>query len=127
MAWTWTTRIIQTLLAAAYILFGILILSTHNLQMEHFTSTYGYSVSFMYLVGIVELAAGIGLLIGLRHPRTALLSAGVIAMIMASAMLTHIQSHEGMRSSVLPLIFLLMAIFVVVRSSVRIEKKRVAV
>ncbi|WNR44176.1 DoxX family protein [Paenibacillus roseipurpureus] len=111
----WTTRIIQTLLAAAYVMFGILKLFTHDLQVEIFTSTYGYSVSFMYLVGAVELAAGLGLIVGLWRPRLALISGGVIAVIMACAMLTHIRSHEGMRTSVLPLIFLGMAIFVVVR------------
>ena len=42
---TWTTRIIQILLAAAYVMFGILKLSAHELQMEVFTSTYGYSVT----------------------------------------------------------------------------------
>ena len=114
---TWTTRIIQILLAAEYVMFGILKLSTHDLQMEVFTSTYGFSVGFMYIVGAVELVAGFGLIIGLWHPRIALLSTGVIAMIMASAMLTHIRSHEGMRTAVLPIIFLFMAIFIVVRSS----------
>jgi uncharacterized membrane protein YphA (DoxX/SURF4 family) len=114
---TWTTRIIQILLAAAFVMFGILKLSTHELQMEVFTSTYGYSVGFMYIVGAVELVTGIGLIIGLWHPRIALLSGGVIAMIMASAMLTHIRSHEGMRTSVPLLIFLAMAIFLVIRSS----------
>ncbi|CAN7745426.1 DoxX family protein [Paenibacillus sp. LjRoot153] len=121
---TWTTRIIQILLAAAFVMFGILKLSTHDLQMEVFTSTYGYSVGFMYIVGAVELVAGVGLIIGLWHPRVALLSAGVIAMIMASAMLTHIRSHEGMRTSVLPLIFLAMAIFIVVKSSRGRERER---
>ncbi|CAH1226020.1 hypothetical protein PAECIP111891_05879 [Paenibacillus allorhizoplanae] len=114
---TWTTRIIQILLAAAFVMFGILKLSTHDLQMKIFTSTYGYSVGFMYIVGVVELITGIGLIIGLWHPRIALLSAGVIAMIMASAMLTHIRSHEGMRTSIPPLIFLAMAIFLVARNS----------
>jgi uncharacterized membrane protein YphA (DoxX/SURF4 family) len=114
---TWTTRIIQILLAAAFVIFGILKLSTHELQMEVFTSTYGYSVGFMYIVGAVELVTGVGLIIGLWHLRIALLSAGVIAMIMASAMLTHIRSHDGMRTSVPLLIFLAMAIFLVIRSS----------
>ncbi|NOU69041.1 DoxX family membrane protein [Paenibacillus sp. LMG 31461] len=121
---TWTTRIIQILLAAAFVMFGILKLSTHELQMEVFTSTYGYSVGFMYIVGAVELVAGIGLIIGLWHPRITLLSAGVIAMIMASAMLTHIRSHDGMRSSVPLLIFLAMAIFLVIRSSRGQERAR---
>ncbi|WP_239696468.1 DoxX family protein [Paenibacillus oryzisoli] len=117
------TRIIQFLLAAAYVMFGILKLSTHELQMEVFTSTYGYSVGFMYIIGAVELVSGVGLIIGFWHPRIALLSAGVIAMIMASAMLTHIRSYEGMRTSVLPLLFLLMAMFVVASNSRRRERE----
>jgi uncharacterized membrane protein len=121
---TWTTRIIQILLAAAFVIFGILKLSTHELQMEVFTSTYGYSVGFMYIVGAVELVTGVGLIIGLWHLRIALLSAGIIAMIMASAMLTHIRSHEGMRTSVPLLIFLTMAIFLVIRSSRNRERER---
>jgi uncharacterized membrane protein YphA (DoxX/SURF4 family) len=124
MTLLWTTRIIQTLLAAAYIMFGVLKLAAHDLQMEVFTSTYGYSVSFMYIVGAVELVAGIGLIIGLWQPRLALISAGIIGMIMACAMLTHIRSHEGMSTAALPLIFLLMAIFIVARSSRGWERER---
>ncbi|WP_310502884.1 DoxX family protein [Paenibacillus qinlingensis] len=124
MAWTWTTRTIQILLAAAYVMFGVLKLSAHALQTEVFTSTYGYSVTFMYIIGAIELVAGIGLIIGLWQPRTALISAGIIGMIMASAMLTHIRSDEGMRTSLLPLIFLLMALFVIISNSRGVERKR---
>ncbi|WP_164716689.1 DoxX family protein [Paenibacillus whitsoniae] len=110
---TWTTRLLQGLLAVAFIGFGFLKLFAHPLQVDAFTGTYGYSVSFMYLVGAVELAAGAGLVLGFWQPRVALFAVGVIALIMAGAMMTHVRSAASMRTSVPPLIFLAMALWVI--------------
>ncbi|MGG1517949.1 DoxX family protein [Paenibacillus oryzisoli] len=109
----WTTCLLQGALAFAFIGFGFLKLFAHPLQVDAFTSTYGYSVSFMYLVGAVELAAGVGLVLGFWQPRVAFFAAGVIAVIMAGAMMTHVLSAASMRTSVPPLIFLAMALWVI--------------
>lgn len=110
----WTIRILQGLLAAAYLMFGIMKLSANPMQVEAFTTTYGYSLSFMYIVGAIELLAGIGLVIGFWKPRIASFSAGIIAVTMAGAVLTHIRSDQGMSVAALPLILLIFALIVAI-------------
>lgn len=115
----WTARIIQGLLAAAFLMFGFMKLSTNPMQAEAFTGTYGYGLNAMYVVGAIELLAGIGLIIGFWKPRIAFFSAGIIVIIMAGAMLTHVRSGQGMSTAALPLIFLILALIVVLRRSKR--------
>ncbi|KRF44067.1 DoxX family protein [Paenibacillus sp. Soil787] len=115
----WTIRILQGLLAAAFLMFGILKLAAHPIQVEAFTTTYGYGLSFMYIVGAIELLAGIGLIIGFWKPRIAFYSAGTIVVIMAGAMLTHVRSGQGMKAAALPLLFLMLALIVVLGRSKR--------
>lgn len=116
----WTIRILQGLLAAAFLMFGILKLTAHPIQVEAFTTTYGYGLSFMYVVGAIELLAGIGLVVGYWKPRIAFLSAGIIAVTMAGAMLTHIRSAQGMSVAAFPLILLILALIVVLWRSKRV-------
>lgn len=115
----WTIRILQGLLAAAFLMFGILKLAAHPIQVEAFTTTYGYGLSFMYVVGAIELLAGVGLVVGYWKLRIAFFSAGIITVIMAGAMLTHIRSDQGMKAAALPLFFLILALIVVLGRSKR--------
>jgi uncharacterized membrane protein YphA (DoxX/SURF4 family) len=115
----WTTRIFQGVLAVAFLMFGFMKLSTNPMQVEAFTETYGYGLNAMYVVGTIELLAGIGLIIGFWKPRIAFYSAGIIVIIMAGAMLTHVRSGQGMSTAALPLIFLILALIVVLRRSKR--------
>ena len=115
----WTIRIIQGLLASAFLMFGFMKLSANPMQVEAFTATYGYGLKAMYVVGAIELLAGIGLIIGFWKPRIAFFSAGIIAIIMAGAMLTHVRSGQGMSIAALPLIFLILALIVVLGRSKR--------
>ncbi|SDN41980.1 DoxX-like family protein [Paenibacillus sp. yr247] len=116
----WTTRIIQSLLAASYVLFGFLKLSANPIQVAVFTQTYGYSLGFMYVIGAIELLAGIGLIIGFLKPRIAFFSSGTIAIIMAGAMMNHLKSGQGMGVAIMPLILLLLALVVLLGRSKRI-------
>lgn len=109
----WTIRILQGLLAAAYLMFGFMKLSANPMQVEAFTTTYGYNLSFMYIVGAVELLAGIGLIIGFWKPRIAFFSAVIIVITMAGATLTHIRSDQGMSVAAFPIILLILALIVV--------------
>ncbi|MDQ0917946.1 DoxX family protein [Paenibacillus sp. V4I5] len=115
----WTARIIQGLLAVAFLMFGFMKLSTIPMQVEAFTVTYGYGLNAMYVVGAIELLAGIGLIIGFWKPRITFFSAGIIVIIMAGAMLTHVRSGQGMSTAALPLIFLILALIVMLRRSKR--------
>ncbi|WP_079410259.1 DoxX family protein [Paenibacillus ferrarius] len=115
----WVTRILQVLLAISYLMFGFMKVTAVPMQVEAFTTTYGYGIGFMYVVGTIELLAGIGLVIGFWKPRIAFSSAGVIVVIMAGAMLTHLKSGQGMSVAAMPLILLILALIVVIGRSKR--------
>ncbi|TXK84503.1 DoxX family protein [Paenibacillus sp. N3.4] len=110
----WTTLILQGLLALAYLMFGGLKLSGNAMQVQAFTETYGYGLGFMYVVGAIELLSAIGLIIGFWKPRIAFISAGVIAIIMAGAMLTHLKLGQGISVAGLPFILLVLAMIVLI-------------
>ncbi|NEW08955.1 DoxX family protein [Paenibacillus sp. SYP-B3998] len=108
----WTVRILQGLLSLAYFIFSFMKLSGNEMQVQSFTETYGYSVGFMYVIGVIELLAAIGLLIGFKKPRIAFYSAGVIVITMAGAVFTHLRVGQGMGMATVPLILLILALIV---------------
>jgi putative oxidoreductase len=116
----WAVRLLQGLLALAYLMFGFMKLSRNEMQVQAFTETYGYSIGFMYVVGSIELLAGIGLLIGFKKPLLAFYSAGVIVIIMAGAMLTHVKSGQGISVAAMPFVLLIVALIVVLGRAKRI-------
>ena len=109
----WIVRILQGLLALAYLMFGYLKLSGNELQAHEFTQTYGYSIGVMYIVGALEILAAIGLLIGFKKPQIAFYSAGILVLIMAGAVATHLKSGQGMSVAAMPLVLLILALIVV--------------
>ncbi|UKS25404.1 DoxX family protein [Paenibacillus sp. HWE-109] len=115
----WVVRILQALLALGYLMFGFMKLSGDPMQVEAFTTTYGYGEGFMYVVGAIELLAAIGLIIGFWKPRIAFVSAGVIVITMAGAVITHLKSGQGMGVATMPLILLIVALIIVIGRSRR--------
>ncbi len=71
---------------------------------EHF----GYSVAFMYFVGVCELAGAVGLLI----PRLATLAAAGLSILMLGAFVSHLQAGDPMQNTVVPLIALVLLMVV---------------
>ncbi|TDF98792.1 DoxX family protein [Paenibacillus piri] len=115
----WTVGIIQGLLAAAYIFFGGMKLTGNRVQAEVFTQNYHFPLAFMYAIGLVELLAAIGLIIGFKMHRVAFYSSGVIALIMAGAMFTHMSLGQGFGVWIIPLALLMMAVFVLIGRRVK--------
>lgn len=117
----WTVRILQGLLALAYLMFGFMKLSGNDMQAQAFSEIYGYGVGFMYVVGAIEVLAAIGLIIGFKKPRLALYSAGAIVLTMAGAVATHLKAGQGMGVATMPLVLLILALIVVLgrRSQLR--------
>ncbi|ANE45790.1 hypothetical protein SY83_05175 [Paenibacillus swuensis] len=113
----WVTRIVQGLIALAFIMSGFLKLAGDAMQVKSFTEDYNYGLTMMYLVGAVEVLAGIGLIIGYWKPRIAVYSAIVVAIIMAGAVFSILSAGQGLGLAMVPLIFLLLAILVAVRYS----------
>ena len=78
----WTITLV---LATLFIFAGLPKLVEFNILEQSF-SHWGYSESFLTFIGATELIAAIFLLI----PRTAIYSAGYLALIMAGAIYTHL-------------------------------------
>ncbi|MDR6225595.1 DoxX family protein [Desmospora profundinema] len=108
----WVVRIVQALLTLVFLLAGGMKLSGNPMQVTAFTEIYGYPVVFMYVVGVIEVLAAIGLFIGYWKPKVSLYSAGLLALTMAGAVLTHFQAGQGLAESVAALILLALALLV---------------
>jgi uncharacterized membrane protein YphA (DoxX/SURF4 family) len=94
-AWTLTV-----ILAAFFLLAGGTKLGGSPKQVENF-SHWGYAEWFLYVVGVVETAGAIGLLM----PRIAVFAVLLLGGTMLGAALTHLVHHEMMAVPV-PLVIL---------------------
>ncbi|OAH53917.1 hypothetical protein AWH48_11660 [Domibacillus aminovorans] len=108
----WTVRITQGLLAIAFLLFGFMKLSANSMQVDAFNNVYGYGLGFMYVVGAIEVISAIGLLIGYWKKNLVSVFSGVLMMVMAGAVITHIMAGQGFGVAMMPLILLLLAAIV---------------
>ncbi|MEW9702501.1 DoxX family protein [Paenibacillus sp. SI8] len=116
----WIVRILQGVLALGYLMFSFMKLSGNAMQVQAFTETYGYGTGFMYVVGVIELLAAIGLIVGFKKPRIAFYSAVIIVITMAGAVLTHLKSGQGMGIATMPLILLVLALIVAIGRAKRV-------
>jgi putative oxidoreductase len=108
----WIVRIIQLLLMAVYFMTGFSKLSGDPMQAEVFTDIYGYGAWFMYVVGVLEVIAALGLLIGFWKKNLVLFASALIIVIMAGAVFTHLQAGQGFGVASFPFILLLFAVVV---------------
>ncbi|MDF2499646.1 MAG: doxX-like family protein [Anaerosporomusa subterranea] len=105
----WATRIIQGLLAIAFLLSGSMKLSGNPEQAAMFSGPFGYSVGFMYVVGVIEVLSAIGLIVGLWRPRLSIIPTGVLLVTMAGAVFTHLRAGQGIGAAVPSLTLLLLS------------------
>jgi putative oxidoreductase len=108
----WTIRILQGLLAVGFLMFGGMKLSGNPDQIMAFTEGYGYSVWFMYVVGILELLIAVGLIVGFWKPKVTVWAAGLLVLNMAGAVGTHLKAGQGMGIATTPLVLLVLALVV---------------
>jgi len=106
----WVVRILQGLLAAAFLMFGAMKLGGGQAQV--FVEQYGYPAAFSYVVGAVEVLGALGLLAGFWKPRLAAIAAGVLALDMAGAVFTHLRAGQGVGAAMVPAILLVLAALV---------------
>ncbi|HVH96848.1 MAG TPA: DoxX family protein, partial [Bacillus sp. (in: firmicutes)] len=90
-----TVRIIQGLLVIGFLFFGFMKLSANPMQVEAFNNVYGYGTGFMYVVGAIEIISAIGLLIGYWKKNLVPIFSGVLIVVMAGAVFTHLQAGQG--------------------------------
>ncbi len=84
------TWVISILLGASFILAGWPKIMPNESMLNRFES-WGYSANFTVLIGLLELAAGILVLI----PRAAFYGAIVIVVLMLGAVYTHVSTQIG--------------------------------
>ncbi|MDR7078142.1 putative membrane protein YphA (DoxX/SURF4 family) [Neobacillus niacini] len=106
----WTVRVIQGLLVVGYLLFGFMKLSANPMQVEAFNDVYGYGTGFMFVVGAIEVISAIGLLIGYWKKNLVPIFSGVLTVVMAGAVFTHIQAGQGFAVAMTPFILLILAV-----------------
>jgi putative oxidoreductase len=104
-----TVRIIQGLLVIGFLFFGFMKLSANPMQVEAFNNVYGYGTGFMYVVGAIEIISAIGLLIGYWKKNLVPIFSGVLIVVMAGAVFTHLQAGQGFGVAMTPLILLILA------------------
>lgn len=108
----WTVRILQGVLALSFLLFGFMKVSANSTQVDAFTNVYGYGTGFMYVVGAIEIISAIGLLIGYWKKSLVPAFSGLLTVVMAGAVFTHFNAGQGFEVVMMPLVFLLLAVFV---------------
>jgi putative oxidoreductase len=108
----WTVRILQGLLAIGFLLFGFMKVSANPMQVDAFTNVYGYGTAFMYVVGIVEIISAVGLIIGFWKSNLVPIFSGVLTVVMAGAVFTHLNAGQGFGIAMTPFILLILAVVV---------------
>ncbi|MDC3418706.1 DoxX family protein [Aquibacillus salsiterrae] len=106
----WTVRILQGLLAVGFLMFGFMKVSGDPTQVDAFTNIYGYGTGLMYVVGVVEIIAAIGLVIGFWKKNLVPIFSGLLVVVMAGAVFTHFIAGQGFGVAMTPLILLTLAV-----------------
>lgn len=98
----WVTSVV---LAVVFIPMGAMKLMGSEMAVEMFQQ-WGYALWFMYLIGVLEVAAGIAVLI----PRVATYAAGYLTVQMLGALVTHVVHTEWL-FALLPIVMGALAIY----------------
>jgi len=109
----WFVRIVQGVLSVVFLMSGLMKLFVSSEEIQTlYTDKLGYGIGFMRMVGMVEALAAIGLIAGYRWPRFAVVSSGILAIIMAGATITTLVSGQGVAAAVVPFILLTLALLI---------------
>jgi len=108
----WIVRILQVLLGVGFLLFGFMKLSGDPTQVEAFNNIYGYGTGFMYAVGGIELISAVGILLGLWKTKLITVFSGILMIVMAGAVITHLQAGQEFGVALTPLVLLVLSLVV---------------
>ena len=84
--------------------------SANPMQVDAFTNVYGYGTGFMYVVGVIEIISAIGLLFGYWKKNLVSVFSGLLTVVMAGAVFTHLNASQGFGVAMTPFILLILAI-----------------
>jgi putative oxidoreductase len=123
----WVIRIIQGILAAGFLMSGLMKLFSSSEQIrEMFTETLGYRVGFMYTVGAVETLAALALVVGYWRINATLGSSVLLIVIMLGAIVSSLK--EGLvADTALPLVYLVLLLVLLIAKRGGLNAERAAV
>lgn len=119
----WMVRILQGLLGVGFLLFGFMKLSGNPTQVQAFNEIFGYGTGFMYVVGSIEVISAVGLILGFWRNKLVIISSGVLCVVMAGAVFTHLKAGQGFGVASMPLILLLLSMIVFFSQRTRLQTK----
>jgi putative oxidoreductase len=108
----WLVRVLQGLLGLIFLMGGVMKLSGNPAQVEAFNEIYGYGTGFMYVVGVIEFLSALGLLIGFWVKKFISVFSGVLILVMAGAVFTHIKAGQGFGVTFMPFVLLVISLIV---------------
>ncbi|MEI7027931.1 DoxX family protein [Paenibacillus sp. y28] len=108
----WTVRILQVLVGIGFLLSGFMKLSGDPTQVAAFNEIYGYGTGFMYVVGAIELISAVGLLLGVWKQKLIPVFSVALVIVMAGAVVTHLQAGQGFGMAFVPFVFLVLCLLV---------------
>ena len=109
----WLVWIVAGLLAAMFLVAGWSKVSGSEMQRKGFAER-GQSLGFMHLIGALELAGALGLVVGFWVPILALLAAIGLTIIMVGAVFTHVRAKDPLSRATPALVLLLLSLVEVI-------------
>lgn len=107
----WVSHIVQGVLVLGFLMAGLAkLFSSVDQIREMYTDPLGYSAAFMYVVGVVEIIAALGLTAGFRWRRAAAGSSLVLVIVMIGAI-----ASNAVVDTVLPAVCLILLTVLLVR------------
>ena len=119
------TWILQGLLVLVFFVSGgQKLLGFEQLVVEF--GRYGYPLWFMYVTGLVEVTAALGLLVGLFRPSITPLAALLLVGTILGALFTHVRIEDALQEMIGPTVLLLIAATVLALSYAGWGRRKVA-
>lgn len=120
----WVIRIIQGLLTIAFFLAGIKKLIGDEQQVQMFTEAFGYSVGFMYFIGVCEILGAIGFLIGFWKSQFASLASVWLVLLMTGAAVSHLNAGQGIGDTMPSIVLLILGVVVFIGKRTKTPKEQ---
>ncbi|NBI28114.1 DoxX family protein [Chengkuizengella marina] len=108
----WMNVIIQGLLAVVFTLSGVTKITGGAVNMAE---GLGYTVGFMYFIGLCEILGGIGLFVGFWKSKITLIASSGLAILMIGAVYTHLSLGQGFGAAMPSFILLVLGIVVLLQ------------
>jgi putative oxidoreductase len=88
-----------------------------------FTETFGYSLEFMYFIGVCEILGATGFLIGFWKSQLTFVTSGWSVLLMAGAAFSHLNAGEEFGEAMPSIILLILGIVAFISNRTKIPKK----